>query len=158
MVPLITRSVSACWQLWELVYLGLPLIHLKCDISITAPLPTPGGEVYSMQHHVIKFVSDLRKVDWWFSPGTPVSSTKNTDHHDIIEISLKVALNTIALTHKYPPFVSARRSGSGSHSIESIISSVLRHCWVKREPSNFTGMYLCQRRRSGPKSGGGMFA
>jgi hypothetical protein len=53
------------------------------------------GEVYSMQHHVIKFVSYLRKVDWWFSPGTPVSSINNTDHHDIIEISLKVVLNTI---------------------------------------------------------------
>jgi len=28
----------------------------------------------------------------WFSPGTPVSSTNKTDHHDITE---KVALNTI---------------------------------------------------------------
>ena len=33
---------------------------------------------------------------WWFSPGTPVSSTNKTDHHDITEILLKVALNTIA--------------------------------------------------------------
>jgi hypothetical protein len=33
-----------------------------------------------------------------FSPGTPVSSTNKTDHHDIPEILLKVALNTIALT------------------------------------------------------------
>jgi hypothetical protein len=32
---------------------------------------------------------------WWFSPGTPVSSTNKTDHHDITEILLKVALNTI---------------------------------------------------------------
>jgi hypothetical protein len=31
----------------------------------------------------------------WFSPGTPVSSTNKTDRHDIIEILLKVALNTI---------------------------------------------------------------
>ena len=35
---------------------------------------------------------------WWFSPGTPVSSTKKTDHQDITEILLKVALNTITLT------------------------------------------------------------
>ena len=34
----------------------------------------------------------------WFSPGTPVSSTNKTDHHDIAEILLKVALNTIAIT------------------------------------------------------------
>jgi hypothetical protein len=31
----------------------------------------------------------------WFSPGTPVSSTNITDCHDITEILLKVALNTI---------------------------------------------------------------
>jgi len=34
----------------------------------------------------------------WFSPVTPVSSTIKTDHHDIIEILLKVALKTIILT------------------------------------------------------------
>jgi hypothetical protein len=32
---------------------------------------------------------------WWFSPGTPVSSTNKTDSHDIAEILFKVALNTI---------------------------------------------------------------
>jgi hypothetical protein len=31
----------------------------------------------------------------WFSPGTPVSSTNKTDCHDITEILLEVALNTI---------------------------------------------------------------
>ena len=31
----------------------------------------------------------------WFSPGTSVSSTNKTDRHDITEILLKVALNTI---------------------------------------------------------------
>ena len=31
---------------------------------------------------------------WWFSPGTPASSTPKTGRHDIAEISLKVALNT----------------------------------------------------------------
>jgi hypothetical protein len=31
----------------------------------------------------------------WFSPGPPVSSTNKTDRHDIAEILLKVALNTI---------------------------------------------------------------
>jgi hypothetical protein len=25
-------------------------------------------------------------VGWWFSPGTPVSSTNKTDRHDTIEI------------------------------------------------------------------------
>ena len=47
-----------------------------------------------------KSVSDLRK-GWWFSPGTPISSTNKTDRHDITEIWLKVALNII------PPFLKA---------------------------------------------------
>ena len=43
---------------------------------------------------MIKFVSDLRQVS-----GFPrVSSTNKTDRHDIAEILLKVALNTITLT------------------------------------------------------------
>ena len=33
-----------------------------------------------------------------FSPGAPVSSTKKTDLHDIAQIVLKVALNTIDQT------------------------------------------------------------
>jgi hypothetical protein len=36
----------------------------------------------------------------WFSLGTPVSSTNKTDRHDIAEILLKVALNTIIQTNK----------------------------------------------------------
>jgi hypothetical protein len=32
---------------------------------------------------------------WWFSLGTPASSTTKTGRHDIAEILLKVALNTI---------------------------------------------------------------
>jgi hypothetical protein len=31
----------------------------------------------------------------WFSPGTPASSTTKIGRHDITEILLKVALNTI---------------------------------------------------------------
>jgi len=35
----------------------------------------------------------------WFSPGTPVSSTNETDRHDITEIVLKVALSIFTLTY-----------------------------------------------------------
>ena len=52
------------------------------------------GEVYSLQHYVIKFIIDLRQVRW-FSPGIPVSCTNKTDRRDIVEILLKVTLNTI---------------------------------------------------------------
>jgi hypothetical protein len=36
----------------------------------------------------------------WFSPGPPVSSTNKTDRHDITEILLKVALNTMKQKQK----------------------------------------------------------
>ena len=49
-----------------------------------------------MQHYVIKFISDLS--GWWFSPGPRVTSSNKSDRHDIAEILLKVALNTITLT------------------------------------------------------------
>ena len=44
------------------------------------------GEVYSIQHYVIKLTCD---------------TTNKTDHHDITEILLKVALNTIILNLIY---------------------------------------------------------
>jgi hypothetical protein len=37
---------------------------------------------------------------WWFSLGPLVSSTNTTDRHDITEIVLKVALDTIKQTNK----------------------------------------------------------
>jgi hypothetical protein len=33
----------------------------------------------------------------WYSPGTMVSSTNKTDHHDLTQILLIVALNTLTL-------------------------------------------------------------
>jgi hypothetical protein len=53
------------------------------------------------------FVSDLRQVGGFlrvlrFPPGPPVSSTNKADRHDITEILLKVALNTIKQTNNNP--------------------------------------------------------
>ena len=48
------------------------------------------GEVYSIQHYVMKFASYLRKVGGFLS--------NKTDHHDITELLLQVALNTITIT------------------------------------------------------------
>ena len=47
---------------------------------------------------MIKFVNDLGQVDG-FLRGYSFSSTNKNDCHDITEILLKVALNTITLTH-----------------------------------------------------------
>ena len=55
------------------------------------------GEVYSIQHCVIKVVRDLRQIGN-LSPGTLASSTNKSDRHDITELLLKVAFNTIPLT------------------------------------------------------------
>jgi hypothetical protein len=71
-------------------------IHVQ-SVSITANVVSSNpahGEVCTVQYYVIKFVSDLRQVGGC-SPGTPVSCTNKTDCHDITEILLKVALNTI---------------------------------------------------------------
>ena len=46
------------------------------------------GEVYSVQLSICR----------WFSPGPPLSPTNETNGHDIAEIVLNVALNTITLT------------------------------------------------------------
>ena len=57
------------------------------------------GELYWIQQYVIKFVSDLRQVGG-FLLVPPISSNK-TDHHDITEILLKGALNTINLNFDF---------------------------------------------------------
>ena len=64
--------------------------HKSCEIEYRL------GKEYLIQHYVIKFVNDLRQIDG-FSPDTPVCSTNKTDRHDITEILLKVALNTITV-------------------------------------------------------------
>jgi len=55
------------------------------------------GEVYWIQHYVIKIVSDLRQVGG-FLRVLLISSTNKTDHHDIAKIVWKVALNTTTIT------------------------------------------------------------
>jgi hypothetical protein len=56
--------------------------------------PAKGWPSFQALHYVIKFVSDSdRSVV--FSSLTLVSSTNKTDCNNIIEILLKVALNTI---------------------------------------------------------------
>jgi hypothetical protein len=51
-------------------------------------------------------VYQLLAHGWWFSPGTPASSTTKTGCHDIAEILLKVALNTINQSIKYNTVIS----------------------------------------------------
>ena len=69
-------------------------LHVQSLLIITevVSLNPVNGEVYSIQHSLIKCVSDLRQVSGflrilWFPPH------KKTDRHDITKILLKVALN-----------------------------------------------------------------
>jgi hypothetical protein len=55
--------------------------HYPCEFESCS------GKVYSIQHYVIKFVSDLQQVGGFLQV-----------RHDITEILLKVTLNTITLT------------------------------------------------------------
>jgi hypothetical protein len=48
-----------------------------------------------------------------FSLSTPVSSTNKTDHHDITEILLKVALNTTTLTLLFIEYFYTNAFGQG---------------------------------------------
>ena len=52
----------------------------------------------------------------WFSPGTPASSTTKTGRHEIAEIFLKVALNTI----NYKRIINNSINGSKSTSHDKI--------------------------------------
>ena len=61
------------------------------SVTITTKSVSLNREVNSIQHYVIKFVRSIV----FFSVGTLVSYTNNTDDHDINEILLKVVLNAI---------------------------------------------------------------
>ena len=67
--------------------------------TIVVNLNPADGEVYSMQHYLIKFVSDLQQAGGVFFSGTPVSSTNKADRYDITEILFNVALNIISPTY-----------------------------------------------------------
>ena len=52
-------------------------------------------DVYSIQHYVIKYVSDLRQID---GLHRVLQFPPQTDRHDISELLLKVALNSLSLS------------------------------------------------------------
>jgi hypothetical protein len=78
---------------WWRKHLQLPVQSVPITTKVMSSNPIH-GKVYSIQHYVTKFVSDLRQVGGflqvlWFS------STNKTDCQDITEILLKVALSII---------------------------------------------------------------
>ena len=78
-------------------YLDLQLPVQSVPINIKDVSSNPAhGEMYSIQHYLIKFDSDLWQVGGFPRLLRFVSSTNKADNHDMTEILLKVALNTIA--------------------------------------------------------------
>ena len=81
------------------VGLQLPIQSVPITINVVSSNPANlNGEVYLIQHYVISlsvtYVCGFLQV-------LRVSSTIKTDRHDITEILLKVALNTITLTQPH---------------------------------------------------------
>ena len=68
------------------------------SVPITTDVVSSNRSGRGVHHYVIKFVSDLRQVGGFLSV-LQVFSTNKTDCHVIIEILLKVALNTIKQTY-----------------------------------------------------------
>jgi hypothetical protein len=67
--------------------------------SQTPPYSWNTGNVGFKRQSINLSTSQWLAAGGWFSPGTPVSSTNKTDRHDISEILLKVALNTMVYSH-----------------------------------------------------------
>jgi hypothetical protein len=81
--PILWKNILSWFVLSSIFFRFQWIVIIKYD-----------GKVYSIQHYLIKFVSDFRNVDGLLR-GPPVSSTNQTDRHAITEILLKVVLNTI---------------------------------------------------------------
>jgi hypothetical protein len=79
----LTTSLLGCMQ-------SVPI-----TTKIVSSNPTHGNVVLdtTLCHKICQWLA----TSLWFSPVTPDSSTNKTGHHEITEILLKVALNTINL-------------------------------------------------------------
>ena len=79
--------IQTLWSYGNWIY------NYLCNQCLS-PLKLWVRSLYSIQQYVVKIVKDLWQVGG-LPPGPLVSSTNKTDHQDITEILLKVALNTI---------------------------------------------------------------
>jgi hypothetical protein len=85
-----------CFVCIRLVYLMLP-VSLDCSfwLSLNPDKTTDLPQVTDKLTTLCDTVCQWLVAGWWFSPDTPVSSISRTNRHDITEILLKVAINTI---------------------------------------------------------------
>ena len=73
---------------------------LRGEVCVYSTSLTPSLSIEVLQKRCTRLAAASDKVyqllahGRWFLPGTPASSTTKTGRHDIVEILLKVALNT----------------------------------------------------------------
>ena len=97
--------------------------------------------VYSYCDEVCQRLSTGR----WFSPVTPVSSTNKTDPHDITEILLKVALNTINQAKPYCDVHTVYGSPSNWHFTYVFILCIIYNCQcIYRKLQNCCFYFVCE--------------
>jgi hypothetical protein len=70
--------------------LQLPVQSVPITAKVVSSNPAH-RELYSIEHYVIKFVSDMGQVGW-FPPCTLATSTSNAEFHDIAEILLGISI------------------------------------------------------------------
>ena len=96
-LPLFIKKWLDIWRLYLLLfYLKTPDTYRFYYLEVSCKFETRlwwGVLDTTLCDKVCQWLATGR----WFSPGTPVSPTNKTDRHDIAEILLKVALNTIIL-------------------------------------------------------------
>jgi hypothetical protein len=93
-----TKNHNTWRSLWSDLQLHVQSIPVTTKVVSSNPVH---GEVYStaLCDKVCQWLARGR----WLSPGIPVSSTNKADRHNITEILLKVALNTIHQTKPNKP-------------------------------------------------------
>ena len=101
------KQLSNVHVFWDISnsYIGAVVVVIICIVGFTTTYAISAFHHQSceFESHSWRGVLDATLCDnffqwlatcWWFSPGTPVSTTSKTDHN-ITEKLLKVALNTI---------------------------------------------------------------
>ena len=94
--PLFVSSSIMVLIVWYLD-LQLPVLSVPMTNKVVSSNPAHQCEVYSIQNYVVKFVTDLLQVSGFFLVlrfPPPINL-----YHNITEILLKVALNTLTLDY-----------------------------------------------------------
>jgi hypothetical protein len=94
------REYNTYWSITHIDFLGAVMVVIIWYLDLQLPVPitmkvvssNPAhGEVYSIQHYVIKFVSDLRQVGgfWLIRFPPPIKLTATIYSWNIVESGIK---------------------------------------------------------------------